>query len=478
MKNFLIGLVLSTLLMFGVVYTTVINPSLLTSVLGGDPPIEIIDDQVDLTGTPVEEISSNPSYLDRIQKGKTLMEGGYYPLAAIEYQFATGLEPTLSEPFFKLGEAYFYDEKYEEAKLNFEAAIQNNPSNLEAQIFLGQTFIAQSEFEAAKTQFSTIGSEDQRVLYYRGLLSAYFGEYDAAESYFNQTIEDGSSADLSKNAQNFLASMNEYALAQDANPNYLKTLIARSLAETEESSLAISLLYEILRVEPDYRDAWIIMGYTYLTLEKYIDARDALVKALEQDPTKEETRYFLGLAYFGLDEFASAVPQFELAIESGFEPRVQAYQKLADVAVLAQEYEKAAEAYENVLTLNSSDAELYIRPVWLYIDHLNNVDRAMELGEEAITNHPNEAMSYNLLGWAQTAANDFDQAEQNLSYALVLDPNLAAAYLNFGWWNQKKDNIEAAKENYKRAYTIDPGGSIGNLAADRYNNLVQTTTEN
>lgn len=471
MKNFLIGLVLSTALMFGVVYTTVINPSLFVNLFGVEPTeieetIPVIDD----TGV---ETSSNASYLERIEKGDILMEENYFPLAAIEYQFATDLEPNLSEPFAKLGAAYFYDEKYENAFSSLNIAVTNNPTNTEAQILFGKTLIALEQFDTAKTQFATIDATDQRVLYHRGLLSAYFGEYSAAETYFNQAIEAGTAAELSQNAQNFLSSMNEAALSQDANPNYLKTLIGRSLAETDQSTLAISLLYDVLSAEPDYRDAWIIMGYTYLTVGQYIDARDALIEALERDPTKDETRYFLGMAYFGLDEYAAAVPQFELAIESGFEPRVQAYQQLADAATLAQEYEKAAEAYENVLVLSDTDPELYIRPVWIYIDKLNNVDRAMELGEQAITNHPNAAMSYNLLGWAKIASNDFEAAEQNLSYALVLDPDLAAAYLNYGWLHQQRGDNESAKENYKRAYTIDPGGSIGNLAADRYNTLVQ-----
>ena len=231
-------------------------------------------------------------------------------------------------------------------------------------------------------------------------------------------------------------------------------------------------LYEILREEPTYRDAWIILGYAYLTQEHYRDAQDALLKALELDPAKPETRYFLGLSYFGEDQYAAAVTQLQLAVESGYEPRVQAYQKLADVAVLAEQFDIAVKAYETVLILNSSDVTLYIRPIWLYLDKLNNADRAKELAEQAIQEHPNNAMSYNLLGWVQVAQNDLSNAEQNLNYALILDSDLAAAYLNLGWLEQKKENFEQAKEHYKRCYTLDPSGSVGNLAANRYNEIL------
>lgn len=476
MKGFLIGLVISTLLMFGVVYATVLNPSLLTNLFGAGE----VSEETSLTEFEEANQANQPNqasqtkYLDRIEKGNTLMESNYYHLAAIEYQFAAELEPNLSEPFQKLGEAYFYDENYEAALENLTIATTNNSSNLSAQVLLGKTYLALGQFEAAETHFEGLEPPNQEILYYRGVLNAYSGDYEAATSDFEAAIALGESAEISQNAQNYLSSIQEASLTQDADPTYLKILVGRSLAETGETSLAINLIYEVLREEPNYRDAWIILGYAYLTLEKYEEAQDALIKALELDSTKAETRYFLGLSYFGQEEWESAIVQLELAIESGFEPRVQAYQKFGDAAVLAPNYEKAAEAYENVLVLNSSDVELYIRPIWLYIDHLNNLERALELGEQAIQDHPNEAMSYNLLGWALTAANDFEKAEQNLNYALILDPDLAAAYLNLGWWHQKRDEIEAAQENYKRAYTLDPGGSVGNLAAERYNSLAAT----
>ncbi len=468
MKGFLTGFVLSTLLMFSVVYFSVGNPNLMTSLF--EIPEETVEVVEIIEETP--ETSNNPTYIDHLQKGDTLFESGFYPLAITEYQMASDLEPTLSEPFTKLGEAYYLNDEYENAKATLQTALINNPNNITAQVLLGKTHLSLESFETAKTQFDSSDPSNTEVLYYRALLNAYFGDYENATIDLNKVITAGDYPSYSQNAQTIISSINEANLAEDGNPNYLKTLIAQSFSESNESSLAISLLYDVLREEPTYRDAWIILGYTYLSLEHYRDAQDALLKALELDPTKTETRYFLGLAYFGEDEYASALTQIELAIESGYEPRVQAYQKLADIAVLATEYKKAVEAYENVLVLNSSDVNLYIRPVWLYIDKLDQPDRAIELAEQAVTEHLNEAMSYNLLGWALTAAGDYSNAEYNLNYALVLNPDLAAAYLNLGVWHEKQGHTTEAQEHYKRAYTLDPGSSVGNLAANRYNEIL------
>lgn len=470
MKNFLIGFVLSTLLMFGLVYVTVVNPNMMTSYF--EMPDQPSDNSLTETIVETPEISNNPTYLDHIEKGITLFDNHFYPLAITEFEMATTLEPTLSEPFYRLGTAYFYNKEYEKAKTAFSTALENNPSNIGASVMLGKTYLAEEAFETAKTHFDAAPPENTEVLYYRALLNTFFGDYENAKIDLNKVIAAGDSPDLAKNSQNFLSAIEEANLAQDGNPNYAKTLLARSYSESDEANLAINLLYNVLSEEPTYRDAWIILGYTYLSLNQYRDSTDALLKALELDPTKAETRYFLGLSYFGEDEYASAVTQIELAIESGYEPRVQAYQKLADTAVLAGEFEKAADAYEKVLVINSADINLYIRPVWLYIDKLNNLPRAIELGEQAVSEHPNEAMSYNLLGWAQTANSDFANAEHNLNYSLILDTKLAAAYLNLGWLAQKQNDLESAKEYYKQCYTLEPDSSVGNLAANRYNEIL------
>lgn len=343
---------------------------------------------------------------------------------------------------------------------------------------LGQIYLEQEQFEAARELFNTLPADQTSTsytstLYYQGTLAAFFGDTTAAETLLNQVITRNDDPALSKKSTNLLSSLNEYKLAEEGSPAYLKTLLARSMAENEEISMAIALVYEVLRDEPDYRDAWIILGYSYLTQDKFKEAQEALFKAVQLDPVKAESRYFLGLSYFGLDDYGSAVTQLELAIKGGFEPKVQAYQKLGDAAVLAQNYPTAADAYEKILALNSTDVGLYVRPIWLYLDQLNNPKRALELGSEALKNHPDSAMAYNLLGWAQIGNKQYAEAEQNLNSALVLDVNLAAAHLNFGRLFEQKNDPERAKESYKRAYTLDPDSSVGQLAATEYNRLME-----
>ncbi len=209
-----------------------------------------------------------------------------------------------------------------------------------------------------------------------------------------------------------------------------------------------------------------------MNLEKYEDSASTFEEAIELDTTKPETNYFLALAYLGQNRYEEAITYLELALVYGFEPQVQVYQKLAETYFLMQDYELATRNYEKVLELNDTDVNYFIRPIWLNMEKLGNIDKALELAEWALSSHPDEAMSHNLMGWAMISAQNYEEARTFLENALSIDKGLAAAYLNLGTIDETEGNLESAKENYKQAYTLDQNDSVGVLAAEKYNNLL------
>src|SRR5690606_38326582 len=136
-------------------------------------------------------------------------------------------------------------------------------------------------------------------------------------------------------------------------------------------------------------------------------------------------------------------------------------------------------AYERVIELNNQDLEAYTRPIWIYLDFLNQPQQALTLAEIAVTLFPQEAVAQNLLGWSQTGMGNYLEAEQSLNLALQLDPGLAAAHYNLGQLHQEQRKYELALRAYQQAYQMDQNGSIGNLAAQAYNDLlmIQATEE-
>jgi len=125
------------------------------------------------------------------------------------------------------------------------------------------------------------------------------------------------------------------------------------------------------------------------------------------------------------------------------------------------------------LSKNTTHLDIFTRVVWLNVDKLNNPEKALNIAQAALTNHPDTAMSYNLVGWALTANGNYSEAKTYLDKAINIEPTLDAAHLNMGWLYELKGQENKAKEYYKQAYNLGTGNSITNLAAQRFNSIAQ-----
>lgn len=469
--NIFLGFVsLISLVIIGLVITKII-PFDTSKLLPTNISEEIEIPEESKKETP-KKVARHLSYNERIQKGDTLFQNEYYNLAIKEYAAASQLQPEEAKPYLKIGLVHFEQKDFKQAEENFIYALKLEKNNLEAKINLGKTQIQQEKFKEARDTFNEISKQSQTVKYYQALIAAFFNDHERAKELFQETINIKTAQLISENAKKFLESYQEFEKYEGGKEIHLKTILAKSYDQTSQFTFAANILQEVLKEEPEYRDAWILLGYAYLNQGKYGDARESFQEAFDLDPEKAETRYFLGLAYFGEDNLEKAILNLEIALENGFQPQIQVKQKLAEMYLLNENYEKAIVFYEEILDETEVDVDFYIRPIWIYIEHLNIPLKALELAHKARSEHPDEAMGYNLLGWAETANDNLSQAETDLRKALEINPNLAAAYLNLGTLYEKKKKIDLAKENYKKAYELGKDSSVSNLAAKKYNELI------
>lgn len=424
-----------------------------------------------------EGVTRTRSYDEHMNRGDLLVQNGYSALAIAEYQAAANMAPTNPSPLIKIGQIHLESGDTIKAKLSFEEALQLSPQNLEATIYLGKTYIEDRDINQAKQLFDSITVHNQLSKYYQALTTSYIGDHAGAKNQFRESINIGGDQTISNYAQKFLSAYDEYDANQGGPTVHLYTLLARGYNQAGEYQMAIPLLFEVIRQKADYRDPWIILGHSYLSTGAYQDAVEALEEARKLDPQKSETLFFLGLAYFGLEDYEQAAANLELAKNNGFQPQVQVDQKLAEIYLILEDYEQATDRYEEVLSLNSQDLNYFIKPMWIYIERLDQPEKAITLANFALQNHPDEAMSYNLLGWAKLASGDLVEAKENLEKAVAIDPNLDAAYLNFGSLYQRRGDNSTALAFYKKAYDLGRGNSISTAAADMYNKLIGSTKQ-
>jgi tetratricopeptide (TPR) repeat protein len=230
---------------------------------------------------------------------------------------------------------------------------------------------------------------------------------------------------------------------------------------------------KVLNQQSDYRDVWTLLGYSQLKLENYEGAKQSLDQAVKIDSIKPEIHYFLGLSHYFLEEYDDAVTRFELALLYGFEPENEPYRKIAESQLFLERYEEALAAYEYLVKIEHSSVDDFVRPVWLAIEKVQDLDRALTLAQEAVTHFPGKAMSHNLLGWVYIEQGQLELADESLSTAFQIDPLMAEAHYNTGRLRELQGHTEGAIWEYEKAYELsESGDNISQQASEAYNRLV------
>lgn len=362
-----------------------------------------------------------------------------------------------------------------------EAMTPGSNSN-DPNIHQGKTFLSQGKYAEARDAFNQANGGDPVTIYYQALMTSYFGDkttsLDQLKSLKSLPNVD---AKIQENAQKLIDAYALFDTYQDGRPEFLAALIAKQFLAIGEVDLAIGKLEYVLAKVPDYTDVSTLLGSAYLIKGNYEKAVTIFTNSLPND--RPEVYYWLGIAHFYQQNYNKAVGAFQLALNKGYRPQFKPHEKNADAYVFLGNYTQAVEEYKSAL--NTADGQeyidLYVRPVWIYIDKLKMPEEALSLSNQAIARFPQSAMAYNLLGWSYMALGQYDQAKTALDHSIQLDPNLAATYLNRGNYFRSQNNPALAIDAYQKAIQLDKQGSIAAAARNLLKSIpvisaVPTTT--
>ncbi len=465
--NYLLGIIFFVLLIIVILMVFQIGPFNKTIIVPASPS----KNSVTSTNNS-NKIAVNKTYQDYINRANTLDQGNYPELAIAEYQAALQKFPDQIDPYYAIGRIYLRTSTFNQAEAIFKTVLQKKPNDLTATIYLARAYLGERKVQDAKTLLATIVNDNQELYFYKGITEAYLGNYKTAKNDLNKANSINGNKNIKAKINNFLNAFDKYNFNAEAPTVYLKVLLARSYDQTGEYQMAIGLLFEVTKDKSDYRDAWIILGHAYLEINKPNDALEALQRAKALDPDKSDTYFFLALSEYSLNQYQNAINDLLKAKKLGYQPEIQIEQKLAEIYLLQHNYTKSAASYKQVLASVNVNANYYIRPIYIYLDKLNQPKQAMELAQNAVSRFPNSAMSHNLLGWSLIYNQQLNKAEQELKTALTLDPNLDAIYLNYGLLFENRNQYDQALIFYKKANQLGSGDSVAKTATNRYNTLI------
>ena len=277
-----------------------------------------------------------------------------------------------------------------------------------------------------------------------------------------------------------------------AEPNNIEAYsdLASANFQVKYFDSAASAYRKIVQLDPNKEDALYGLGLSYVRMRRYPDAVEPLKKAIQLNPKNTDAYYQLGTVYEELRDFEKALETYKQYIglnpeskwagylrigvcakETGqYEEAINAYKraleekpddvsictKLAETYQMGNQFDNAAEAYENLVRLDPSQATFYYGKVVKMYDSAGDYEKAIKAAEKIVELNPKSELAvYNLAIMYQKLEKP-KQAIETLKKALIINPNYDLAYYNIGLNYFKLENYKEAVDAFKKFIEITP----------------------
>ena len=210
-----------------------------------------------------EHLNLHPASVEHLRLlGHALMQQRRFGEAETQLKIAIGLAPDFPPLSEDLGSALAQQHKFEEAIPFFEQAVRQDPELANAQKKLGQALAAVGRGEEADEAFEAFFEKDPKVgAVAVGAEHMRAGREENAIISFRQALKDNPD---NVDAMRFLSAV------------YLKQ--GSKLRDAE------ALLERATQIAPDFANAWLDLGQTYLKRAKRMEAIEAFTQVTVLEP--------------------------------------------------------------------------------------------------------------------------------------------------------------------------------------------------
>ncbi len=310
-------------------------------------------------------------------------------------------------------------------------------------------------------------SESPSLHFYSLILALAAENYDEAKK---QLLELKENKDYKPQYDAISSIFETYKSFSDGSPDFLNVMVANTLKSLEYERLALPILKKTLKENPDYRDAWIVMGSAYLSLHQFDVAESMFEKAISLDPTHPQSPYLLGLALSELHLYNDAIDQFDTALKNGYKPEEKVKRAKADVFMREGKYQEALRIYEDIINhgKNPTIAD-FSKAITLSIYQLNLPSKAMSFAQKGSELFPNNVSLMAQKAFATAENGDLASAKTTLESIRIQYPDNAEVLLYLGEIAKKNNEKEEAKTFFKACYEKGNGDAFSAECAVRYN---------
>lgn len=236
-------------------------------------------------------------------------------------------------------------------------------------------------------------------------------------------------------------------------------------ARQEHYAKAILLYRKAMALNPAMPGLQLNLG---LALFKAGDLKQAiqifeLLRKSEPPSSAEAHRLttLIGLAYYGLQEYAAAIPYLKEATAS--DPQNLSFRLvLAHSCLASKQFQCVLDVYHEILTLNAESAEADML-AGEALDEMNDHDGATQQFRAAVKANPKEPNVHFGLGYLLWTQGQYEEAAREFQAELANVPNHVQAMAYLADANIRMNHPEVALPLIQKTIRIDPGVEMAHL---------------
>jgi len=170
-----------------------------------------------------------------------------------------------------------------------------------------------------------------------------------ARKEYEQAVGDFAAKNLAGARTHFEAAVKEYPCYARA-----QTDLATVREAQRDLTGAETALKKARECDPDYIDSYIVLGQMLNSEKRYADSEQVLQEGVRRSPGSWQFYYQLGVAHFGLGQYAKAQSEYERVPALNPSPPAEFHVKMADLYLKEKSYDKAYSQMDEYLKAEPS----------------------------------------------------------------------------------------------------------------------------
>jgi len=311
------------------------------------------------------------------QLGLAYLAKGDVGKATDALNHAVAVAPEFVEARFMLANLNLRKGDMGTAIVALKQVLKLRPDFGQAQLLLADAYRGQGNFDDALAQYRQLEATNPRnplPALLTGLVLVQQGKLEAARQSFTKALE--------------------------MEPDYLAALEQLVNLDLKDKNYAAALLRVQDRVAkyPKLAGGQMLLAKLYYSQKDMTHAEEALHKAIELQPDSPDAYFLLARIYFSTNQEQKALANLDQVVTK--DPNdAGALMLIGLIREQQKDFPAARDAYEKLLTVNPKFAPAMNNLAYVYSEHLNQLDRALELAQKARELLPNEPHAADTLGW-------------------------------------------------------------------------------